>query len=261
MSKLKIGLSMLYTLSEPFSKMIKKLERVPTPYVEIVDEGLHILNKKNVAQLKEAAESRDLKYSLHAPFADLNIASPSKPMLKATMKRLTQSLKYARDLNAYLWVFHPGNKSGISSFYPGAEWKQNIESTLALHKTAKDYGITIAMENLPEKYNFIMKKPDDFKHFYTETGLDDIGIVLDTGHANLEGQIQPFLQELHRKIAHIHVSDNHGEIDEHLGLGYGIINWQQFAQTLKASGFQGTVLAESVYNIEETLQKLKELFA
>ena len=261
MSQPKIGLSMLYMLSEPFSKMVKQLSNAPTNYIEVVDDGCHALSKKRVAILNETAKSHSLKYSVHAPFADINVASPSKTMLKASMKRLKLSMQYAYDLDAYLWVLHPGCKSGISSFYPGADWKQNADSIRELHKTAADYGLKLVMENLPEKYNFLMKKPEDFTKFYTETGLTDIGIVLDTGHAHLENQIQPFLQQLPRKIAHVHISDNHGETDEHLGLGFGSIDWQQFTKQLKATGFSGTVLTESVFNVNETLQKLKELFA
>ena len=261
MPKPKIGLSMLYCLSNPFNTMIKQLTTVQTPYIEIVDEGLHQLNSKRVAQLNETAKTHNLTYSVHAPFADLNIASPSKPILKATMKRLKQSLTYAYQLNAYLWVFHPGNKSGISSFYPQQDWKQNIQSTKQLQRLAEEYGIQIAMENLPEKYNFLLSKPQDFQRFYNETSLNNIGIVLDTGHANLENLIQPFLQQIPEKIAHIHISDNHGAIDEHLGLGNGNINWQQFTTTLKQTGFHGTVLTEAVFNHQETLQKLQQLFA
>jgi sugar phosphate isomerase/epimerase len=257
----RIGLSMLYTLSEPFGKMIKQLDKTPTAYVEVVDDGWHTLNKKRVAALNEAAKSFDLKFSVHAPFADINVASPSKLMLNTSLKRLLQSLTNARALNAYLWVLHPGSKSGISAFYPGADWEQNFKSIRLLHKAAREFGVTIAMENLPEKYGFLMRKPEDFQRFYEETGLEDIGIVLDTGHANLEGQILPFLQKLPNKIAHVHVSDNHGETDEHLGLGYGAIDWPQFAKALKAAGFSGTVLAESVYNVEETVRKLQKLLA
>ena len=261
MPQTRIGLSMLYMLSEPFPKMVKALGKAQTKYIEVVDDGYHTLNKKRVETLNEAAKSLGLKCSVHAPFADINVASPSKTMRTAALKRLKQSMQYAHDLNAYLWVFHPGGKSGISAFYPEAEWKQNAASIMEIHQTAKDLGINIAAENLPEKYNFIMKTPQDFQRFYNETGLDDIGIVLDTGHANLEGQIHPFLQELPKKIAHVHVSDNHGVTDEHLGLGYGNIDWQQFTKQLKATDFCGTVLTESVFNAQETLQKLQQLFA
>ena len=219
---------MLYSLGDPFNKMVKQLSKIPTETVEVVDDGYHALNQKRVQMLRKAATEYKLKFSVHAPFADINVASPSKTMLKTTMKRLKQSIQSAHELNAYLWVFHPGCKSGISSFYPGAEWKQNLSSIQELYITAKDLGIEIAMENLPEKYNFIMKTPEDFNRFYTESGLDKIGIVLDTGHANLEGQIYPFINQLSNKIVHIHISDNHGITDEHLGVGYGNIDWKRF---------------------------------
>lgn len=255
----KIGLSMLYCLGEPFAKMVKKLNAIPTPYVELVDDGYHTLSKRRVTTLNEAAESGNLQFTVHSPFADINIASPSKPLLKASMKRLEQSMAYANALNAKLWVLHPGAKTGISMFYPGADWKQNIQSLKALSKTAEEYGVTVAVENLPEKYGFLMKTAEDFQRFYTETGLET-GIVLDFGHANLEGQIDGFLQKLPKKIVHIHVSDNHGETDQHLGVGYGKINYPQIAQTLKQIGFSGNIVIESVDHIEETMQRLKQLF-
>ncbi len=255
----RFGLSMLYKLGQSFNEMTKQLGKLSTGYVEIVDDGWHTLNKVRVAKLKEAAKTFGLKYSVHAPFADINVASPSKTLHKASMKRLSQSLEYTKSLDAYLWVFHPGSKSGISSFYPGADWKQNLHSINRLFKTASDMGLEVAMENLPEKYNFLMKTPDDFKRFYEESGLEEIGIVLDTGHAHLENQVLPFLKGLPKKIVHVHVSDNHGVIDEHLGLGDGSINWQQFAAALKAADFSGTVIAESVFRVNETLQELKRL--
>ena len=260
MSQPKIGLSMLYALGDPFSKMAKQLSTAPSKLIEVVDDGYQNLNEKRVQILKENAKNYDLKFSVHAPFADINVASPSKTMLKASMKRLKQSMNFANELNAYLWVFHPGAKSGISSFYPSAEWRQNLESIQELYKTAKDLNLEIAMENLPEKYNFIMKTPEDFERFYAESGLNKIGIVLDTGHAHLEGQIYTFIHQLPKKIAHIHISDNHGITDEHLGLGYGTIDWKQFTNEIKAMGFSRTILTESVFNVLETVEKLKKLF-
>ncbi len=258
MPRVKIGLSMLYCLGEPFNKMIKRLNKVETDYVEVVDDGLHALDKGRVQTLKDIGKSRGIKYTLHAPFADINIASPSKPMLNAALKRLKQSLAYANALDAKLWVFHPGLQSAISPFYPGLDWKNNVESIKQLYMTAENYGVNTALENLPLKYGFTMKTPDDFAKFYRETGLN-IGIVLDTGHANLEGQIEPFLKRLPDKIVHVHASDNVGDLDLHLGIGYGKINWEQFARDLKGIGYDGIVMVESVEHVEESLQKLKKL--
>lgn len=251
---------MLYTLGEPFIKMTQRLATVKTTRIEIVDDGLHTLSKTRVQTLNEAAEAYGLTYTLHAPFADINIASPSKPLLRASLKRLNQSMAYASALNAKLWVFHPGIQTGITMFYPDSDWKQNNESIRLLHKTAEEYGVRIALENVPEPYPFTMKSVEHFAKFYTETNLD-LDLVLDVGHANINKQIELFLTTFKGKIAHIHASDNMGELDQHLGIGYGKINWQRFAATLKEIAYDKTVIVESVEHVEESLQKLTHLLA
>jgi sugar phosphate isomerase/epimerase len=260
MPKPKIGLSMLYCLNEPFNKMVQRLATVQTHYIEIVDDGTHTLNKKRVATLNETAKTHNIEYTVHSPFADINIASPSKPMLNAALKRLKQSITYANALNAKLWVLHPGMQTGISPFYPGKDWTQNKKSICLLHKAAEEYGVKIALENVPEPHLFTMKSVEDFTKFYKETNLN-MDIVLDVGHANINKQITLFLTTFKSKIVHIHASDNIGETDQHLGIGYGKINWQQFAKTLKENAYDKTVIVESVEHVEESLQKMKQLLA
>jgi sugar phosphate isomerase/epimerase len=260
MPKAKVGISMLYCLGEPFNRMVKRLGKMGTRYIEVLDDGIHELNRNRVTLLKETAKSFGIQYSLHAPFADINIASPSRIMLDASMKRLKQSLAYANQLDAKVWVFHPGAKTGIGQFYPGADWKQNIESIKELYKSAEEFGVNIALENLPAKYYFFMSKPEEFARLYRETNLP-IGIVLDLGHANLEGHIEDFFNLLADKIIHIHASDNDGSDDQHFGIGYGKIDYSWVAKTLKKTGYDKSVVVESITNVPETFKKLKELLA
>jgi sugar phosphate isomerase/epimerase len=170
-------------------------------------------------------------------------------------------MTYAHQLNAELWVLHPGQVTGITPFYPGSDWKQNVQSIGELHKVAKEYGLRIAIENVPQKYGAIMKTTDDFARFYGETGLTDIGIILDTGHANLEAQTERFLTQFPDKIFEMHLSDNMGKSDQHLGIGYGKIDWQQLAQSLKQISFNGIIMIESVFNVPESFVRLQQLFA
>ncbi len=260
MTQPKIGVSMLYTLGKSFSNMVQSIATLGTSYVEIIDDGFHALNKSRVQTLKQVAKSQDLKYTLHAPFADINIASPSKTMLKASLKRLEKSMVFANALNAEVWVFHPGMKTGISMFYPGQDWIQNVRSIQLISKLAEKYNLQIALENVPEPFAFIMKTVRHFTNFYAETGLD-LGLVLDVGHAHISNEISLFLKAFKDKIVHIHVSDNVGEIDQHLGIGYGKINWQEFSESLKRISYSRTVMVESVEHVEESLKKLKSLFA
>ena len=260
MVKPEIGLSMLYCLGEPFQKMTEHLTKAEVAYIEIVDDGFHTLDKQRVSILNNIGESYGLKYSVHAPFVDINIASPSKPMLKAALKRLEKSISCASALNAYVWVFHPGLKTGVSMFYPGMDWRQNLKTIRLLLKIAGDYGVKIAIENVPEPFPFLMKGVEDFTKFYEEIN-EDVGLVFDVGHANLNGQIGRFLTVFGDKIVHIHAHDNDGKSDQHLGIGFGNIDWKNVADTLRRISYDKVVIIESVEQIEESKHKLKQLFA
>jgi len=260
MVKPRIGLSMLYCLGEPFKKMTERLRKLETAYIEIVDEGFHALNKQRVSTLKNIGESHGLKYSVHAPFADINIASPSKPILKAMLKRLEKSITHASALDAYLWVFHPGLKTGVSMFYPGMDWLQNLKTTRLLFKFARDRGVEAAIENVPEPFPFVMKSVEDFKRFYSEVG-EGIGLVLDIGHANINGQIGTFLTTFADKIVHMHAHDNYGKSDQHLGIGYGTTDWKKVVNLLRRISYDEIIIVESFEHVEESMQKLKQLLA
>jgi len=260
MVKPKIGLSTLYCLGEPFKKMTERLHKAETAYIEINDEGLHTLNKKRVQILNELAASYDLKYTVHAPIADINIASPSKPILKAMLKRLVRSITYASALDAHMWVFHSGLKTGVSMFYPGMDWLQNMKTSRLLFEIADKYDVKIAIENTPEPYPFLMKSVEDFTKFY-EAVDEDIGFVFDVGHANLNGQIERFLTAFADKIVNIHVSDNDGKNDQHLGIGYGNINWEETVALIKKISYRGIVVVESVEHVEQSMYRLKRLLS
>ena len=159
MSKPKVGVSMLYSLGEPFDRMVKRMATIETKNIEILDDGTHELTPNRIQPSKKPPKDYGIEYSLHAPFADINIASPIKPILTASIKGVKQSIAHANALNAKLVVFHPGAHTGISQFYPGAEWKQNIESIKEIYATAEEYGVNIAIENLPGKYWFLMNIP------------------------------------------------------------------------------------------------------
>lgn len=249
---------MLFCLSEPFSTLLKHLDKSNVLFVEFVDEGLHALNSKRVKTLKDMTKSRGLKLSLHAPFADINIASPNAAIRRAMLKRLEKSIQYAYMLECETWVFHPGLKTGLSYFYPNQDWRINLESVRKLLQTAEKFSVKIAVENTPEPYPFLMTKVDDFSRFFHELNSEGLGLALDIGHANISKQIQDFIERFSQRIVHVHVSDNDGKNDLHLGIGYGIVKWQNVASLLKKCN--APVILESVSHVEESLEKLRKLF-
>ena len=254
-----IGLSMLFCLGEPFPLLLEKLNQIDVKYVELMDDGLHALNDKRVKALKKAADSRDLEFTVHAPVADINIASPNPVLQRAILRRLEKSIIYARKLDCSLWVFHPGLKTGISYFYPGSDWRLNLDSVRDLLKTAKKHDVEISIENVPEPFPFLLKTADDFSRFYSELH-EDLGLTLDVGHANINRQIGNFINKFGSRIVHVHVSDNKGDNDTHHGIGHGTVEWRSVADSLKHIEYKGIIMLESFEHIEESLDSLRSLF-
>lgn len=251
-----IGLSMLYCLGEPFGKMTEQIAKAKTTCIELVDDGLHALDKKRVAVLNNVRQSYSKKYTVHAPFVGINIALPSNLLLNATLRRLKESIVNASTLDCKRWVFHPGLNTATSMFYPGMDWVRNLDSIRLLFRFASDHGVEACIENIMEA--FVMKNVEEFRRFYSEIG-EDIGLALDTGHANVVGQLEEFLKGFSDKIVHVHAHDNHGNSDEHLGVGYGSINWDMVAWHLKRASFDKIVIVESVEHIQESTQRLERL--
>ena len=257
--KPEIGLSMLFCLGETFHSLLKHLREVDVRHVEIVDEGSHALNSRRIKSLKKVAEAHDLDFVVHAPFAGINIAVPSPVLRRTILKRLEKSIIYAGQLDCRLWLFHPGLQTGVSHFYPGRDWQLNLDSVRALLKIGRKEGVEIAIENVPEPYPFVMKNVRGFSRFYNELN-DDIGMVLDVAHANLNHQIQDFIRKFPEKIVHIHVSDNDGAHDLHLGIGHGTIDWESVAKEIKKAEYGNVIMLESIEHVEESLETLRKLF-
>jgi len=258
---LDIGLSMLFCLGEPFSTMLTHLTEFDVRCVELVDEGLHSLNQKRVNALNRIQRDTGLEFAVHAPFVDINIASPSPVLRRVMLKRLEKSLGHARQLKCKQWVFHSGWKSGVSEFYPDLDWQLNLRSVRSLMAVSKKLGVDIAMENTPEPFHFLVKRMRDVALFYSELGGDtDLGIAFDVGHANTTKEIFGFIDQFGARIVHVHVSDNEGKYDQHKGVGYGKIDWEAVAKALKRINYKGVVICESVSHVLESIETMRRVF-
>jgi sugar phosphate isomerase/epimerase len=252
---IELGVSTLFCLHKHFKEAVKETMLFGTRCVELTDEGLHALSQARVELLLELKASYDLRYALHAPFADVNIAAYDDFIREAVLKRLEASIRWASALEVEVMVYHPGSITVLEQRYPGKAWKLNLEAVLRLQNYAHEHGVMAMIENVPDPFPFIMKSIENFERFYDEVEVD-VRMVLDIAHANLRGETEEFLRRFHDKIGHIHVSDNNGRFDEHLRLGEGSIDWGGVVADVKASGFQGWVVIESFDGIDESLRLL-----
>ena len=256
---MKVGLSTLYCLGQPFAVLLRQLETVDAENIEFIDDGNHAFNETRVEALKKIIKEKGFTSSVHAPFIDINIASPSKPIRTAVLSRLKRSIQFSSELSSNLWVFHPGLQTGISHFTPGLDWQVNLESVRELLSASEEFGVNITIENGLHPLPFLLRTAEDFTRFYKDLGETSLGLTLDIGHANVNSQINEFFEKLPEKIVHAHLHDNHGGRDEHLGLGDGNIDWPKTVRAFKKISFKGTLVVESEKNVEESIQKLRTL--
>jgi sugar phosphate isomerase/epimerase len=197
---------------------------------EIFSEAEHSI-VHNFKEFKELLPSYDLHYSVHAPICDINIASISDPVRKASVKETVDTIKAANKLGIDRITVHPGLSSmsvhGIESRYLAFA----KESMKELESASQEYGITVAVENMPEMYFFLGRNASELAEIVDGTGLT---ICFDIGHANTTGQIDAMIDTFGDRISNIHIHDNKGTKDEHLTIGKGAID---FKSVLSKLGF------------------------
>jgi len=253
-----LGISTLFVLSRPFEEAIREIESFDICYVEIVDDGVHALHPSRVRLLNEKKATNNWQYSVHAPFADVNIACHDPSLRRAITSRLENSIRYASQIDATIWVFHPGASTALEPFYPGKSWSLNLESVRHLSRIASDFGVKAAIENVPEPFPFLLKSVEDFERFYDEL-REELSMVLDIAHANIKGESLRFIEHLGSRIAHIHASDNLADQDTHMQIGKGTVRWTEIVKHLRTIDFKGCIMVESKEGAQESLTYLRKL--
>jgi sugar phosphate isomerase/epimerase len=81
--------------------------------------------------------------------------------------------------------------------------------------------------------------------------LDNVGVCLDLGHANMTVGIPDAVSVLGPRIVSLHVHDNHGTRDEHLWPGDGTIDWKSTAKLLNGNGTAPAAVLEVHYTLND----------
>lgn len=165
------------------------------------------------------------------------------------MDKMKKSIRAASLLGCKNWVIHPLMPLGADDTVTGNEkgtWDINLRFMKELLSIAKEYGVTICLENMPMA-KFSMAKPSAILKFVEEIGDENFKICFDTGHASVFEDL--FLcdevRRLGDKIKVLHIHDNKCGKDLHLMPYFGTIDWKAFAGALKDIGYDGVFSLET----------------
>jgi sugar phosphate isomerase/epimerase len=165
--------------------------------------------------------------SFHGPIHDIVPHSEVTTIFQFAKQRIETSIQIALELNAKRIVFHTGINTIITdpSFIRNTIDKQgNFWNEIC----TKYPNIDIVLENMWEKnaayLTGICKYADK----------PNLGICLDIAHANVYSHESciTWIKESEPFLKHIHLNDNNGKWDEHLALGNGNININNWMSNL-----------------------------
>lgn len=236
--------------------------------------GLHFEEKADFDFVETCLAVRDLLDDLEMNVTSFHVWLPTLSLLADNRdeieKKAIATLEFTSVLKPFSLVLHPllaGDKAPFSDYFEAKEryGKLQVIDNVAdnirfLGRCAGERNIKVALENtgyltplgnlryLPE----LVKKID----------LDNVGYCLDTGHAHAFGEDTcAWLDIMRDKLFETHFHDNCGngaclvngrevvkatrEIDEHLPVGFGTINWIEVIKGLKKINFSGPVTFET----------------
>jgi sugar phosphate isomerase/epimerase len=230
---------------------------------EIVQEGRQRLTTENIKEAKNIVDTTGLVITIHLPYSDLNLASMNQPIWDESVRQMKNCLSLACDF-ADLAVVHPGHLSPLGAQMPDKAWSQNILGIQQVCDHASELGFTIAVENMVNMAAILGRRPEEMLGIIETVDRENLGFILDVGHANTNSNIDKFLgdKELMARLIHTHIHDNHGDRDEHLPVGSGTVPWERVIGAFK--GYKGRMVTESRSLVEgemsvKSLKKLMKL--
>ena len=249
---MKIGASTLAGLEYGLEDTLDFIENLGLGYAELVHQ---FPSEKIDADI---LESYNLKYSIHSPFMDVNIAALQDKSRINSVNQIKDSIDLANKINAEAVVVHPGlapflaNKYFLDKVYETAN-----NSIKELGEYGNDLGVLTTIENMPTFDAMIYYNLEDLHELLTSL---DMSMTLDIGHANHAGYSPEAMY--FDSIKHVHAHDNFADDDAHFALGEGSIDLKYIINKLEEKNYSGIYIIEvnDYDSIKKSYEYMKKNF-
>ena len=249
---MKIGASTLAGIEDKLERALEFIESLGIEYAEIVHQYPH----DNADA--EILESFNLKYSIHAPFMDVNIAALQEKSRLNSIEQIKESIDFANEINAEAVVVHPGLASFLANkYFSDTVYEFANESIKQIGDYGRDLGVLTTIENMPAFDGMLYQNMNDLDELLVSL---DMSMTLDIGHANHVGYSPD--EMIFDSIKHIHMHDNFGDDDAHLSFGEGSIDLKGIVNRLEEKNYDGIYIIEvnDTDSIKKSYEYMKRNF-
>ena len=188
--------------------------------------------------------------SIHGPFVELCPGTRDELISKVTNYRMQQAYDVAKKMNAKYMVYHNGYYPNTYSYI---EWMQNAPTFWQnFLQDKKDDGIKVHIENVFEDDYFILNE------LMEEIADDKTSMCLDVGHVSAYSKIDvmEWMKILNKYIKHMHIHNNCGDRDSHLGINKGDLDIMEILNLVKDKDITISLEITNLDELEESLEIL-----
>ncbi len=206
------------------------------PFIDLDHVPRDLIN-----EAKDILYNHGMEISVHAPFHELNIAAFYAGIREESIRAIKKSVDLSEQLKSKTLIVHngkftfkitPENNITNNNILTKTQWNHNIDSLRSINDYANSKDITICLENIGIDPNSIDRCFEDLLEIREKVG-NSLRFTLDMGHARLVDGAEKGIRLLGDSIYHIHLTDNHGEHDDHLPLGDGNYDYSTYVNFLR----------------------------
>lgn len=191
-----------------------------------------------------------INLGIHGPYADLIPGARDELITKATNYRMQQAYDVAKKMGANFVVYHNGYYPKTYSYI---EWMQRTPTYWNDFKEGKeDDDIKIHIENVHEEDYFLLNE------LMEEIHDEKTSVCLDVGHVNAYSKVDvmEWMKILKKYIKHMHIHNNFGDRDSHLGINKGELDIIEILNIVKDKDITVTLEITHVDELRESLDIL-----
>lgn len=242
--------SLLFNLEEAIN-LCKKI-----PYIKHIELGIDNLEEcKELYKYKEKIDKLNLSLSIHLPM-ELNSCENISYINDSWVKFILNINEELDDFDIKYYNLHLGYVRGN---YLKNNRNKYLDNSIKFISNVLNNDINISIENVYSNegdFSNIGNKSYDFEYIFSRINSNNLYFCYDTGH-NLINK-DDYINKLRDKIGVIHLSDNYGLEDIHIGIGNGILEKEHLKEVISLNS-KYLILEIDFNHIEDTINRLNDI--
>lgn len=205
---------------------------------------LNIIDKVDVQLTRQALLDNGLECTCVGGLGkDQNLISPDPAVRRRGVDHLKRCIDIAAELGAPMFsgVIFAAWGSLVGRGRNDEEWRWSVEGLQAAAAYAAQAGIGLGLEPVNRFETYFLNTAADALKLVEEVGADNVGVLLDTFHVNIEEKsFYGAFKETGSRLVHVHACENDRGTP-----GSGLVRWHDVYRALLDIDYKGYIVIES----------------